>query len=130
MTCMKKCISAASTAATLTIGLTIPAMTTEAPGKSVWVSCYKGSTLGAGEHSGFIIGPCGTEYTVISSDPDTVAVEQVQIFWVAVAKEEGTAEITASNSAGERGSVTLAVGSAAPAVSESPTASASMHNHI
>ena len=41
-------------------------------------------------------------------------------FWVAVAKAEGTAEITASNSAGERGSVTLTVGSAAPITPEPP----------
>ena len=50
-----------------------------------------------------------------------VAVEQVLTFWVAVAKAEGTAEITASNSAGERGSMTLTVGSAALAAPEAPT---------
>ena len=41
-----------------------------------------------------------------------MAVEQVLTFWVAVAKAEGTAEITATNSAGEHGSVTLTVSSA------------------
>ena len=40
--------------------------------------------------------------------------------WVAVAKAEGNAEITASNSAGECGSMTLTVGSAAPAALEAP----------
>lgn len=39
--------------------------------------------------------------------------EQVLTFWVAVAKAEGSAEITASNSAGECGTVTLTVGAAA-----------------
>ena len=113
MTSMKKRISAALTAATLTIGLTIPTMATETSRESIRVSSYKGSTLEVEERSGIIIGPSGTEYTVTSSDPDTVAVEQVLTFWVAVAKAEGTAEITASNSAGERGSVTLTVGAAA-----------------
>ena len=120
MTSMKKRISAALTAATLTIVLTIPAMAAEAPDETVRVSSYKGSFLEVGERSGLIIGPSGTEYAVTSSDPDTVAVEQVLTFWVAVAKAEGTAEITASNSAGERGSVTLTVGSAAPITPEPP----------
>ena len=100
MTSIKKRIFATLTAAALTIGLTIPAMAAETPDKPVRVSSYKGSTLEVGERSGLIIGPSGTEYTVTSSDPDTVAVEQVLTFWVAVAKAEGTAEITASNSAG------------------------------
>ena len=120
MTSIKKRIFATLTAAALTIGLTIPAMAAETPDKPVRVSSYKGSTLKVGERSGLIIGPSGTEYTVTSSDPDTVSVEQVLTFWVAVAKAEGTAEITASNSAGERGSVTLTVGSAAPITPETP----------
>jgi len=96
------------------------AMAAEATDETVRVSSYKGSFLEVGERSGLIIGPSGTEYAVTSSDPDTVAVEQVLTFWVAVAKAEGTAEITASNSAGERGSVTLTVGSAAPITPEPP----------
>ena len=56
------------------------------------MSSYKGSTLEVGERSGLIIGPSGIDYTVTSSDPDTVAVEQVMTFWVAVAKAEGSAE--------------------------------------
>ena len=113
MTSMKKRISAALTAATLTIGLTIPAMAAEAPDEPVRVSSYKGSTLEVGERSGLIIGPSGANYTVTSSNPDTVAVEQVLTFWVAVAKSEGTAEITVSNNSGECGAVTLTVGAAA-----------------
>ena len=46
-----------------------------------WRISYKGSTLEVGERSGLIIGPSGTDYTVTSSDPDTVAVEQVLTFW-------------------------------------------------
>ena len=120
MTSIKKRIFATLTAAALTIGLTIPAMAAETPDKSVRVSSYKGSTLKVGERSGLIIGPSSTDYTVTSSDPDTVAVEQVLTFWVAVAKGSGTAVITASNSTGECGSVTLTVGSVAPAASEAP----------
>ncbi len=41
-------------------------------------------------------------------------------FWVAVAKAEGTAEITASNNAGDCGTVTLTVGSASPAAQTVP----------
>ena len=112
MTSIKKRTTAALTAAILATTLAIPAIATEAP--TIRVSSYKGSTLEVGERSGLIIGPSGTEYAVTSSDPDTVAVEQVLTFWVAVAKAEGSVEITASNNVGECGSVTLTVGSAAP----------------
>ena len=117
MTSTKKRITTALTAAILATTFTIPATTAETP--TVRVSSYKGSALEVGERSGLIIGPSGTDYTVISSNPDTVAVEQVLTFWVAVAKAEGTAEITASNSAGKHGSVTLTVGPAS-AASEPP----------
>ncbi len=132
MTSMKKRIAAALTAATLTIGLTVPAAAAEAPNEPIRVSSYKGSTLEVGERSGLIIGPSGIDYTVTSSDPDTVAVEQVLTFWVAVAKGAGTAEITASNSAGECGSMALTVGSAAPAAPEAPASmdSASLTDNL
>ncbi len=118
MTNMKKCSAAVLTAAILTSTLGVPAIAVEAP--AIRVSSYKGSTLEVGERSGLIIGPSGTEYAVTSSDPDTVAVEQVLTFWVAVAKAEGSVEITASNNVGECGSVTLTVGSTAPAAPEAP----------
>ena len=118
MTSIKKRTTAALTAAILATTLAIPAIATEAP--TIRVSSYKGSTLEVGERSGLIIGPSGTEYAVTSSDPDTVAVEQVLTFWVAVAKAEGNVEITASNNVGECGSVTLTVGSTAPAAPEAP----------
>ena len=132
MNSMKKCIAAALTATALTIGLTIPTMAVETSGESIRLSSYKGSTLKVGERSGIIIGPSGTDYTVTSSDPDTVAVEQVLTFWVAVAKAEGAAEITASNSAGERGTAILTVGSAAPAAPEAPASgnSASLTDNL
>ncbi len=92
--------------------LAVPAQAAEAP--AIRVSSYKGNALEVGERSGLVIGPSGAEYTVTSSDPDTVAVEQALSFWVAVAKAEGSAEITVSNSAGEVGTLTLTVGSSTP----------------
>ena len=118
VTNMKKRIAAALTSATLTIGLTIPTMAAETSGESIRVSSYKGSTLEMGERSGLIIGPSGADYTVISSAPDVVAVEQVLTFWVAIAKAERSVEITASNSAGECGSMTLTVSSTTPTIPE------------
>ena len=130
MNSMKKRIAAALTVATLSLVLAVPAMAAEAP--AIRVSSYKGSTLEVGERSGIIIGPSGTDYTVTSSNPDTVAVEQVLTFWVAVAKSEGTAEITASNSAGKHGSVTLTVGPEAPTAPETPVSvdSASLTDNL
>ena len=118
------------TATILATTLAIPAIAVEAP--PIWVSSYKGSTLEVGERSGLIIGPSGADYSVTSSNPDTVAVEQVLTFWVAVAKAEGSAEITASNSAGECGSMTLTVGSVAPAAPEAPASgnSASLTDNL
>ena len=117
MTSMKKRIAATLTATILATALTVPAAA-EAP--AIRVSSYKGSTLEVGDRSGLIIGPSVTDYSVTSSAPDTVAVEQVLTFWVAVAKAEGSAEITASNSAGESGAVMLTVGPAIPATPEVP----------
>ena len=107
-------------ATTLAATLALPAATAEAPVKSIRISSYKGGALEVGERSGLIIGPSGTDYTVASSDPDTVAVEQVLTFWAAIARTEGSTEITASNSVGESGTVTLTVGPAAPATLEAP----------
>ena len=130
MTSTKKRITAVLTAGILTTALAIPATAAEAP--AIRVSSYKGSTLEVGERSGLIIGPSGMDYSVTSSDPDTVAVEQVLTFWVAVAKAEGTAEIAVSNSAGECGSMTLTVGSAASAAPEAPASgdSASLTDNL
>ena len=114
----KKIVSLLLTGVMTAALLAAPAQAAETP--SIRVGSYKGNTLEVGERSGLIIGPSGAEYTVTSSDPETVAVEQVLTFWVAVAKSEGTAVITAANRAGECGSMTLTVGSAyAPASPDS-----------
>jgi uncharacterized protein YkwD len=74
------------------------------------VGSYKGSVLETGERSCLIIGPSGTEYEASSSAPEVVALERVLTYWVAVAKTEGTAEITVTNKAGNAGILTLTVG--------------------
>lgn len=124
MTNMKKRSTAVLTTAILAAALTIPATATAAPAESIRISSYKGSTLEVGERSDLIIGPSGADYSVTSSAPDTVAVEQVLTFWVAVAKAEGSTEITASNSAGEYGTVTFTVGTTvdpAPSIEDDNT---------
>ena len=73
------------------------------------VGSYKGNTLEAGERSCLIIGPAGSEYRAVSSNPEAVALERVLTYWVAVAKMEGTAEITVTNKAGNAGILTLTV---------------------
>lgn len=106
----KKIVSLLLTGAMTAALLAIPAQAAEAV--PIRVNSYKGSTLEVGERSGLIIGPSGMDYTVTSSAPDTVAVEQVLTFWVAVAKAEGTAEITATAPDGQTGGVTISVESA------------------
>ena len=114
----KKILSLLLAGVMTTALLAVPAQAAETP--PIRVSSYKGNTLEVGERSGLIIGPSGMDYIVTSSDPDTVAVEQITGFWVAVAKSEGTAEITAANRAGVSGTLTLTVGSAnAPASPDS-----------
>lgn len=76
---------------------------------SVRVGSYKGNTLKAGDRSGLIIGPSGKTYTVISSNPAVVEVENVSGNWVAVAKAPGSASITVSDGTGGTGSLTLTV---------------------
>ena len=70
MTSMKKRIAATLTATILATALTVPAATVEIP--AIRVSSYKGSTLEVGERSGLIIGPSDTQYTVTSSNPESV----------------------------------------------------------
>ncbi len=76
------------------------------------VGSYKGSALEVGERSCLIIGPVGVEYEASSSDPEVVAIERVLTYWVAVAKTEGTAEITVTNKRGISGKLALTVGPA------------------
>lgn len=104
----------------LTAALALPARAAE--DQPIRVGSYKGTMLEVGERNGLVIGPGGSACTVTSSDPDTVEVEQVMNFWTAVAKAEGSAEITVSNQTGETATLTLTVGSHAP---QAPTVESS-----
>ncbi len=73
MTSTKKRTAAALTATIFAAVLAVPAMAAKT--LVIGVSSYKGNTLEVGERSGLIIGSSGANYTVTSSNPDTVAVE-------------------------------------------------------
>lgn len=90
------------------------------------VGSYKGNTLEAGERSCLIIGPVGPEYIAESSNPEAITLERVLTYWVAVAKAEGTAEITVANKAGTTGSLTLTVEAAETPSNPSEALSANM----
>lgn len=76
---------------------------------AVRIGSYKGSSIPAGERSSLIINNAGTGYTVVSSDPAVLDVEQVSGNWVAVAKAAGTATITVTSTGGEKGTLTITV---------------------
>ena len=90
------------------------------------VGSYKGNTLEAGERSCLIIGPVGPEYIAESSNPEAITLERVLTYWVAVAKAEGTAEITVADDAGTVGSLTLTVEAAETPSNPSEALSANM----
>lgn len=96
------------------LAMALLAAPAQAASPEIRVSSYKGNELAVGERSGLIIGPSGAAYTASSSDPEVVAVEQVLSFWVAVAKAEGSAEITVTNGSGAKGQLTLTIGEAPP----------------
>lgn len=76
---------------------------------AVRIGSYKGSSLPTGDRSSLIINNARTGYTVASSDPAVLDVEQVTGNWVAVAKAAGTATITVTTTGGEKGSLTITV---------------------
>lgn len=76
---------------------------------AVRIGSYKGSSLPTGDRSSLIINNAGTGYTVASSDPAVLDVEQVTGNWVAIAKAAGTATITVTTTGGEKGSLTITV---------------------
>ena len=113
----------------LTCGLlsaTLLAGPAQAADPEIRVGSYKGNTLEAGERSCLIIGPVGPEYTAESSNPEAITLERVLTYWVAVAKAEGTAEITVANKAGTTGSLTLTVEAAETPSNPSEALSANM----
>ncbi len=82
--------------------------------KAVLVGSVKGNTLKAGERSRITISPAGTVYAVKSSNPETVSIENVSGYWVAVAKAIGAAVVTATDEAGNKGTLELSVEAADP----------------
>lgn len=76
---------------------------------AVRIGSYKGSSLPVGERSSLIINNAGTGYTVASSNPTVLDVEQVAGNWVAVAKAAGTAIVTVTTAGGEKGTLTIMV---------------------
>ena len=94
------------------------------------VGSYKGNTLEAGERSCLIIGPVGPEYTAESSNPEAITLERVLTYWVAVARAEGTAEITVTDKAGSTGSLTLTVEAAEPSPAPSEALDLSVNMDI
>lgn len=114
MNSMKKRAAAVLTAGILAAALTVPALAVEA--SPIRVSSYKGNTLQAGDRSGLIIG--GTAQSVTSASPEIVTVENVGGYWVAIAKSDGTAILTATDSHGETATLTLTVGDPTPADSQ------------
>ena len=108
------------------LSATLLAGPAQAADPEIRVGSYKGNTLEAGERSCLIIGPAGPEYTAESSNPEAITLERVLTYWVAVAKAEGTAEITVANKAGTTGSLTLTVEAAETPSNPSEALSANM----
>ena len=108
------------------LSATLLAGPAQAADPEIRVGSYKGNTLEAGERSCLIIGPVGPEYTAESSNPEAITLERVLTYWVAVAKAEGTAEITVTNKAGTTGSLTLTVEAAETPSNPSEALSANM----
>ena len=76
---------------------------------AVSVSSYKGNTLAVGGRSGLILSNTEGDYTVTSSAPSVLTVEQVSGNWVAVAHAPGTATVTVTGADGSQGRLTLTV---------------------
>lgn len=81
-----------------------------AAGSAVSLGSYKGNTLKIGERSLLIVGSdAGTGYSLSSSSPSILAVEQVDGNWVAVAKAPGTATATITTADGRTGSCAFTI---------------------
>lgn len=102
-----------------------PAQTVTSAENSIRVSSYKGNSLKAGDRSGLIIGPSGTNCTVTSSNPAVITIENVSGNWVAVAKASGSATITATDSNGNTGTLVL-MAEGEPVIPSSQTSSNSV----
>ena len=76
---------------------------------AISISSYKGNELPIGDRSGLLINNAGADYTVASSDPSVLTVEEVSGNWVAVTHAPGTATVTVTGADGSQGRLTLTV---------------------
>ena len=76
---------------------------------AVSIGSYKGTVLDVGERSALILPDGGTGYTVASSDPAVLAVEQVSGHWVIQGKAPGAAIVTVTTPSGAQGMLSVTV---------------------
>ena len=81
---------------------------------SIRVDSRKGTSLTVGERSTLLTEPRSATDTAVSSNPAVVSVEDVSGYWVAVARAEGSAVITVSNSSGGMGQISFTVKAKSP----------------
>ena len=82
------------------------------------IGSYKGTVLSIGDRSGLIVVDSNEVCSVVSSNPNVLAVEQVSDHWVAVAVSAGTATITATATDGSSASLTFTVTPAGTGVAD------------
>ena len=84
------------------------------------VSSYKGDILPLGERSMVVVSPYGASVTVVSSNSDVIALEQVGGFYVMAAKSAGTAVVSVTDDTGNTASMTLTIGGGTSSQPSSP----------
>ena len=84
------------------------------------VSSYKGDILPLGERSMVVVSPYGASVTVVSSNSDVIALEQVGGFYVMAAKSAGTAVVSVTDESGNTASMTLTIGGGTSSQPSSP----------
>lgn len=75
----------------------------------ITVGSYKGTSLQAGERSALIIRNAGSGYSVTSSDPSVLSVEQVSGNWVIQGKAPGAATVAVTTPSGAQGTLSVTV---------------------
>ena len=75
----------------------------------ITVGSYKGTSLQVGERSALIIRSAGSGYSVVSSEPSVLSVEQVSGNWVIQGKAPGAATVAVTTPSGARGTLSVTV---------------------
>ena len=75
----------------------------------ITVGSYKGTSLQVGERSALIIRSAGSGYSVTSSEPAVLSVEQVSGHWVIQGKAPGAATVAVTTPSGARGTLSVTV---------------------